>query len=192
MLKKLSISILLLFSLTLISCSDTVLNNPNPANSGNSGLQKPADFSSSNVTQTISHTTVSKTINGNLGGTIRLTGIYVGLDLRIITVDGTLSIPAGAFQGTKTITLFADYSTPGIICEPSMEFDVPLTLDLKYIGLDLRHLGFNHNNIIFAYLEDDGSAKPVVNEGIDFGLLSGLLGVRQAKIEHFSRYGFTR
>jgi len=136
--------------------------------------------------------TVTKTINGKHGGVINLSGIYIGLDLRIITVSAKLTIPPAAFEGTKDITLTVDWDTPGVICEPAMEFDTPLTLDLRFINVDILGLLFNHHNVKFAYLGDDGTVKPCEHEGIDLDLLTGLLGVHKAKIEHFSRYGFSR
>lgn len=188
MLRQIKIIAVLILSLTLVSCSDSILNNPETVNTEHTSLSKKSKkFENDNPP-----TTVTKTINGKDGGVIDLTGSYIGLDLRIITVNATLTIPPAAFEGTKNITLTADWQTPGIICEPAMEFDIPLTLDLTYLGVDLLALLFNQNNVFFAYLGDDGTVKPCTYEGIDLNLLTGLLGVRKAKLEHFSRYGFSR
>jgi len=185
---KLKILFVIIFSITLVSCSDSILNNSESVYNESTKLSK--NQSRNEKDNPLS--TVTKTINGKTGGTINLTGLYIGLDLRIITVNATLTIPPAAFEGSKEITLTADWDTPGIICEPAMEFDVPLTLDLLYIGVDVLGLLFNHSNVFFAYLGDDGTVKPCEYEGIDLDLLAGLLGVRKAKIEHFSRYGFSR
>lgn len=190
MLHKIKFLLVLLFSLTLISCSDSILNIPDSINNETSDVSKSRGR---NTTERDNPpATVTKTINGKNGGVINLTGLYIGLDLRIITVNAKLTIPPAAFEGTKEITLTADWDTPGIICEPAMEFDVPLTLDLLYVGVDILGLLFNQNNVFFAYLGDDGTVKPCEYEGIDINLLTGLLGVQKAKIEHFSRYGFSR
>ena len=202
MLQYIKILAVLILSLTLFSCSDSILDNPENAQTENMSLSKSVKNPDNNKLNNTSvktlvdgdnpPTTVTKTINGKTGGVIHLSGLHIGLDLSIITVDATLTIPPAAFEGTKVITLTADWQTPGIICNPSMEFDVPLTLDLTYIGVDLLGLLFNHDNVFFAYLGDDGTVKPCKYEGIDLNLLTGLLGVRKAKIEHFSRYGFSR
>ena len=188
MLHRIKILAVLILSLTLVSCSDSILNNPETVQTENTSLSKTGK----KLENDNPPTTVTKRINGKIGGIINLTGLYIGLDLRIITVNATLTIPPAAFEGIKDITLTADYQTPGIICEPSMEFDIPLTLDLLYIGVDLIALQFNQTNVFFAYIGDDGTVKPCKYEGIDLNLLTGLLGVRKAKIEHFSRYGFSR
>jgi hypothetical protein len=188
MIAKIKILILLVFTLTLISCSDSILNNPDTnetESSSYSNAEKLGLLGNSS-------TTVIKKINGQTGGVINLSGIYIASNLRIITMNAKLTIPPGAFSGYRNISLTADYQTPGIICEPGMNFNIPLSLDLSYIGLDLLSLLFNPNNVTFAYLGEDGSVVPCEYEGLDFNLLSGLLGVRKAKIEHFSRYGFSR
>jgi len=201
MLHKIKILAVLFFTVTLVSCSDSILDNPESTETENTVFSKTSknfeNIKSANDVNTILEsdsppTTVTKIINGKTGGVINLTGLHIGLDLRIITVNATLTIPPAAFEGTKSITLIADYQTPGIICQPSMEFDVPLQLDLAYVGIDILGLLFNHDNVFFAYLGDDGTVKPCQYEGIDLNLLGGLLGVRKAKIEHFSRYGFSR
>lgn len=188
MIHKIKILAVLILTFTLVSCSDSILNNPETVQNENTTLQKQGK----KLQNDNPPTTVTKTINGKIGGVINLTGLYIGLDLRIITVNAKLTIPPAAFEGTKNITLTADWQTPGIICEPAMDFDVPLTLDLLYIGVDIPGLLFNHDNVFFAYLGDDGTIKPCKYEGIDLNLLTGLLGVRKAKLEHFSRYGFSR
>ena len=188
MLHRIKILAVLILSLTLVSCSDSIMNNPETVQIENTSLSKTGK----KLENDNPPTTVTKRINGKNGGVINLTGTYIGLDLRIITVNATLTIPPAAFEGTKDITLTADYQTPGIIGEPSMEFDIPLTLDLLYIGVDLIALQFNQTNVFFAYLGDDGTVKPCKYEGIDLNLLTSLLGVRKAKLEHFSRYGFSR
>ncbi len=188
MLHKIKILAVLILTFTLVSCSDSILNNPETAQMDNTSLHK----SGKKLQNDNPPTTVTKSINGKTGGVINLIGLYIGLDLRIITVNAKLTIPPAAFEGTKNITLTADWQTPGIICQPAMDFDVPLTLDLLYVGVDLLALLFNQNNVFFAYIGDDGTVKPCKYEGIDINLLTGLLGVRKAKIEHFSRYGFSR
>jgi hypothetical protein len=187
MLRKIKFLAVLIFSFSLVSCSDSILDNPENITNEQTSLSKGNNFENDNPL-----TTVTKTINGRNGGVINLTGIYIGLDLKIITIFAKLTIPPGAFTGTRNITLTADWQTPGIICKPAMQFNIPLTLDLRYIGIDLTNLLFNQNNVFFAYLGDDGTIEPCDYEKIDFNLLTGLLGVRKAKINHFSRYGFSR
>ncbi len=188
MFRKLSLLIILLTSIGFISCSDSIINNPESPSTENTTLSKPG-----NGQGLVKHpTTITKSINGETGGVIHLTGLYVGSDLRVNVVNAKLDFPPGSFEGTRNITLTADYQMPSIICEPHMDFNKELSLDLIYTGLDLEELGFTPENVGFAYIAEDGTTDPCQYDSIDFVFLRGILGVHNAKIKHFSRFGYTR
>jgi len=188
MLHKVKILIVLLLSLTVISCSDSIVNNPLIEQTGTESLSEKGNFERGNPV-----TTITQRINGETGGVIYLTGLHIGPNLSVITMSATLTIPPGAFEGETDITLTADYETPGIICEPDMEFSIPLELDLLYIGLDLFALQLFPGQVDFGYIGGkDVVFEPCEYDGIDINLLAGLLGVRKARLHHFSRYGYSR
>jgi hypothetical protein len=181
---KLYLTVFIL-STAFLSCSDSITNRP--ATDENSTELLNHKLIENGNTQY----SVTRTINGSVGGTIQLNAIHNGF-LRIMTVSATLIIPPGAFSGTQDITMTADFSNASFYFSPSMVFDIPLYLDAFYTGLDLNELNLFNNDIIFAYIDDLGNVYPVENKRITVNLLQGLLGVNKAVIEHFSRYGFTR
>ena len=202
MIRKLSLLVLLLTSIGFFSCSDdTILNSPETPQNNTSLSKEGSVLNKDNNLTTFKskgnygkRTTTTKTIDGEKGGVITLSGVHVALgrDLNTVIMNTKLTIPKGAFKGIREITLTADYESPGIICDPHMVFDKPLLLDLKYVGLSLKKLNLTPSNVKFGYIRYDGTVEPCENDGIDFDPLNGLLGVHQAQIHHFSRYAFSR
>ena len=71
---------------------------------------------------------------------------------------------------------------------PSSVFNIPLVLNLKITGVDLT--GINPNDINFYYFAQDGSVFSVQNDGITIVPQTGTLEITNAKLPHFSRYGW--
>jgi hypothetical protein len=133
---------------------------------------------------------VTQTIDGSKGGTMVLNGLYKNLSGKVITVSAILNIPKNAFQGTETITISTDSTLAALNFSPAMEFDNPLNLTLAYSGLDLKTLGLT-SDIEFVFMGDDGIIEPTLNDGIKSQHSQGALTVINAKLEHFSKFGFT-
>jgi hypothetical protein len=127
--------------------------------------------------------TWSKTINGYYGGLFKGTK-YLSSD---VSAYVEVWIPSGAFTGTKTIsatlnseTLYADFApTP-------MTFNTPIYYTVEYYGVSLE--GINPDDVDFYYI--DGSGNMVRAEYSAIYVEDGWLCVVDAKIPHFSRYGF--
>jgi hypothetical protein len=127
--------------------------------------------------------TWSKTINGYYGG------LFKGTKCLSTNVSAYVEmwVPAGAFSGTKTIsatlnseTLYADFApTP-------MTFNTPIYYTVEYFGVNLE--GINPEDVDFYYI--DGSGNMVRAEYSAIYVEDGWLCVVDAKIPHFSRYGF--
>ena len=73
---------------------------------------------------------------------------------------------------------------------PQMTFDNPLNLNLTFSGLDLT--GVNPSEVNFYYIDPDGNLEIAENDGITVDIANGTLSVKNAKIPHFSRYGFAK
>jgi hypothetical protein len=180
--------VLVILNLGFWGCSDPLLTEPqneiNIEKTTESNLAKwpgfPAELS------------ITKTIDGNKGGMIVLAGLYKTTKGDIITVAGTVFVPKDAFDGTKEITITTDPELPALHFSPSMTFDIPLYLNLNFVGFNLRELGLAPWNTKFSYIGDDGTIENVRNDRITVNILRALLGVQRARIEHFSRFGFTR
>ncbi|MHB1686711.1 MAG: hypothetical protein ACYCVH_04970 [Ignavibacteriaceae bacterium] len=180
--------LLALFTLSLFyfGCSDLGTNvNPSPvASSSKTAIKLPAKTSAS-IEGVFS---ASKLIAGNKGGSLELHNGYSSVRGNV-TVDAELSIPAGAYKGVKNITMQVG-DDAAIDFSPSMVFDAPLTLTLKFTGVNL--LGVDPSSVNFYYFAPDGSTQLVNNDGIIVDTQSGTLEIINAKLPHFSRYSWAK
>jgi len=71
---------------------------------------------------------------------------------------------------------------------PTMVFYSDVYYNVTYSGLNLN--GIDLSKIKFAYIGADGSIQIAEHEGITFNTATGMLSVKNARIPHFSRYGF--
>jgi hypothetical protein len=130
----------------------------------------------------------SKTIDGPKGGTIALNNSYSSGLFGIVTLTSSLIFPKGSHPGKVTFTVSHDDSYCVSTFGPSYKFSKELTLNVKYTGVNL--LGINPSTVKFVYLAADGSFQCAQNDGITVNFFTGTLEVINAKIPHFSRYGF--
>lgn len=202
------LAITLIISVGFFSCSDSLLNQPATENNvANNTTVYSNSFKKENLQNWTfdyrNNRLVSKVIDGSIGGVIQLSAVYKyrmfhfhkgenNYNSYIVTVNATLIIPPGAFEGTREITLIDDYRTASIYCYPGMTFDKTLYMNLVFTGLDLSERGFTADSVRFGYLEEDGEVDPCVNAGITLDPTRGALRVIRAEIHHFSRYAFCR
>lgn len=180
--------LLTFLGLIIAGCSDSS-NNPVSIKPSQKNLIPLPEKSSLSVETQFS---ISKTINGEEGGSINLVRFYFSFRGKLVFVFAHLEIPKNAFSGFKTITLTTDDQFAAINFDPHIVFNTPLNLTLSYTGLDLSQMNLNSTNVGFDYFDDSGNSYPVENEGINVNLFHGSLSVINAKIHHFSRYGFSR
>jgi hypothetical protein len=128
-----------------------------------------------------------KSINGAIGATWKWNTSYTGT-LGRVTIDFNMVFKPNSFSGTKTITQSHDDATCVSTFNPSMVFNTPVICTVTYAGLDLS--GINPSTVKFAYLAANGSVQYASHEGITVNLSTKTLSVKNAKIPHFSRYGF--
>lgn len=69
-----------------------------------------------------------------------------------------------------------------------MQFNIAVKYTLTISGLDLT--GINSNTLDFVYVAQDGSITGVVYDSITMDAATGTLKVTNARLNHFSRYGF--
>lgn len=133
--------------------------------------------------------TTSKRINGAQGGYLTNNVNYSGGISGIVTINARLEFDQGAYAGNETITLTLNNQNTSAQFGPERAgFNRLVHYDVLYTGLNLS--GLNLANIKFAYIASDGSVQYAVNDGIVVDLATGKLGVINARIPHFSRYGF--
>ena len=131
---------------------------------------------------------ISKTINGSNGGQIDIVGSF---DDGQIQVNGTLTVPAGAYTGDQTITVLMEGTYAVLDFGPSpFTFDIPLNFTMEITGLKIKG---STKNIQFVYISSDGSVSPVEMNGTTVAAPNGKsLSVYDAQLPHFSRYGWAK
>ena len=134
--------------------------------------------------------TMSKNIDGSVGGRMIMNKYYITADGDSVIINADLRIPAGAFQGTKTITMTVDDEYASIHFYPSMVFDDTLRLFQSFEGLHLEN--YSTGTLDFVFIRDDGSIEFIKKNGLQVVVPQGIVRVQNAKLLHFSRYGWIR
>jgi hypothetical protein len=134
--------------------------------------------------------TLSKEIDGSVGGRMIMDKYYISEDGDSIVIKADLRIPAGAFQGTEIITMTVDDEYASVHFYPSMVFDDTLKLFQSFEGLNLEN--FPTGTIDFVFMDDNGSIELIKKNGLQIVVPQGIARVQNAKLVHFSRYGWVR
>lgn len=173
-------------SIVLTGCSnDSIINSdPIPEQSSYQIIKLPMS-TGMHVNNIYSD---SKTIDGSAGGALSLSGSYSGGPFGTVSVTSTLEFQAGSFNGIKTITMTADDQYCASTFLPGMSFAKAGIYNITYTGVDLS--GINPSTVSFVYLKQDGTLEYPVHEGITVESAIGKISVKNAKLNHFSRYGF--
>ena len=76
---------------------------------------------------------------------------------------------------------------------PETIFNRDVRLDLVFTGLDLQNMGFTTSgNANFVYFNNNGTTEAIANDGSTVNISQSVLSVQNAKLYHFSRYGWVR
>ncbi len=157
-----------------------------PSQNINQQLNKtPIELNLSTLNKQI---TVSKNIDGSVGGTIEIEGNLEGGN---ITLNGKLNIPAGAFEGMIEISVTLDDNTASFDFGPSpTSFDKALSFTMTITGLDL--IAINPEDVVFGYTAPNGTFSLISYEDVKVDTNSGTLSVTNAHLTHFSRYNWAK
>ncbi len=134
--------------------------------------------------------TITQTINGLLGGTITLNKAYISKEGSLVTILVSMIVPPLAFLGQRDITVTIEDSTAVMDCGPSMTFRRSLICLQTFTGLDLSK--YNPDEIDFMYIKNDGGFVSVPRSSILVNKSLGLVTVIDARINHFTKYGWVR
>jgi len=186
---KKAIFLLLLPLLLFIGCAESPVSSESPENNNDYSLIKLPKKSDLSLEKIFTET---KLINGEEGGVIKIKEFYISEGFQFVKIDAKLTIPKNAFTGSVNITMRIDDDYAAASFEPPMAFDKPLDFDLKINGLDLSEMGFAPGTYDFLYIADDGHVETVLNDGIEVDNYLKGLSVKDAQLNHFSRYAFTR
>jgi hypothetical protein len=134
--------------------------------------------------------TVTKLINGLLGGVITLDKAYISKEGKLVTVLVNMIIPPLAFIGQREITVTIEDSTAVMNCGPGMSFRRPLIVAQTFTGLEL--MKYETQQIDYGYINDNGDFYAIPRTAIIVNKQLGLVSVIGARINHFSKYGWVR
>lgn len=120
-------------------------------------------------------------------------GLYKTFDLQFpeseSAVTGSYLFPQNVFTGQKNINVVFSNNFATADYSPSpFQFDAPIIANLTYSGIDLSSV--TPEDIEFAYLPTDNTIESVVYDAVEVDKAAGTIKVINARIYHFSRYGF--
>jgi hypothetical protein len=134
--------------------------------------------------------TMSNEIDGSVGGRMLMKKYYFSDTGDSIFIKADLTIPAGAFNGTKLISMTVDNEYAVIHFSPEMVFADTLRLFQTFEGLNLEE--YPTGTIDFVYVNTNGSVELIKKNGMQLVVPQGIVRVQNAKLLHFSRYGWIR
>jgi hypothetical protein len=212
--------LLTLLGITFLGCSEdldnTLVSNPiqieeltkspNPANLNNlTGIEefpKSADF------EALTHSTTSKdikdqvftsvivkskSIDGINGGWFMVDTTYVNYQGRLLYVHAEITVLQNTFQDTTEIMMILNPEEASITFLPHMVFDREVRVSVEFMGIDLKELGYRQNgHVDFAFFDDDGSTEMIPAQQSHVNVSTKTIKVLNARIQHFSRYGWIR
>jgi len=183
-----TIPLLLVLGITFLGCNDN-LDNSIVTIPHNSNLIQQNPSASENPTIV----SVSKLIDGKKGGWIEWDTSYVNGKGREIYSSMSLHIPKNAFQGLREIVIQPNPEETIIQLFPEMAFNKPLKLYYEVWGVDLQALGYlTSGKCEFAYFDDYGNIELISTKKSTVDLHNDKIRVLNAKLLHFSRYGWVR
>jgi hypothetical protein len=144
--------------------------------------------------------TVSKVIDGEIGGFIEIFYVYDdGNDdgdddsgMEDLEVYARLDIPANAFNGSQEIWMIVDYEIATISFYPHMVFNTPANLDVTYSEFEVEDEDIDPDLIDFVFQAEDGSIEYLSYASLIVDVKEEFIALDDAQIHHFSRYGWIR
>jgi hypothetical protein len=195
---KYLIPLALLATLLLFACGD---NSISPIETDNHSYQLSKIQTKSELTVGKIFS-ISKTINGDKGGTIKLKKSYVAEDGHKVKIDVKFKVKKHSFKGKVAITMKVNVVNASIMFTPHMDFDKRAELDVKFEGIDLEKLVRIEQEksgrgatgeYYFVFIDDDNESIETIKHGrIKVNERKGKIQVKKAHLYHFSRYAFIR
>jgi hypothetical protein len=108
-----------------------------------------------------------------------------------LRVSGELIVPENSFEGVVDVsTLFNNQNTTQSFGPSPFTFGKTLLLTLEYKGVNLRKA--DPSQIDFYYIDNEGQFHKAEYSSITVDVEAGILKVVEAKINHFSRWGWAK
>lgn len=197
---KISILLLLFLGATFFGCSDnfdsTLVSTPTQTkNSTNAVISKRIIKSVLKDTdQAFSPLIIkSKSINGVTGGQFIIDTTYVNYQGRLLYVNARLKVKDSSFTGTVNFQMILHPEEASVELFPHMHFNKEVELSITYQGIDVKGLGFNEEeDLYFVFFNENGDVEIIDDKTASVKLDDPRIKVTNAKLSHFSRYGWIR
>ena len=172
--------LLILVGITFLSCSDNLDNNIVSSHT-DTDLSLPGQLYA------------TKLVNGEIGDELILNETYIDSAGKEINDYARLRILEDSFPGTVTITMTPNVEDLSIQLLPEMTFNRSVRLDLSFSGINLEEFGYTTTGTYdFAYLANNGDTELVESDISHANIPQNKISVQNAKLNHFSRYGWIR
>ena len=171
------------------------INSPVSADFEPSAKVSLTDLTMTKIDEAVSDlATVTKEITGEVGGTISLSQNILSSQGQAVQVTADFEIPANAFAGTQNFTMKVDVDSGSISFFPHITFNKSCKLNFRLTKMELANIGIKPYDLTakFVYFDESGSIQNIPNMGVQVFYYLGYIAVYNAKIDHFSRYGFIR
>ena len=188
--KKLKLFALVLMLPFLFACQEeSSLVGPEKV-SASSSEPNWISLPSSDASQLKKVFSVTELITVQSGGVIRLDEAYEGGPFGNVSLSAEIKFAPGTINEDTYFTMAFDDEAGVITFSPSCTFnnEAPLTISLKGINLN----DVDTDEIGFVYYDANGEYVEVDSKRLWAKTIDGSLGILQAQIPHFSRYGFTK
>lgn len=172
--------LLFLVGITFLSCSD---NQESTVVSSHSKTDLPLP----------GQLYAAKLINGETGDELVLNKTCFDSTGREIIVYARLRVLENSFTGSKTISMISNIEDLSIELFPEMTFNRSVRLDLSFTGINLEEYGYNTTGTYdFAFFAVNGDVELIDSDISHANLEQNKIKVLNAKLYHFSRYGWIR
>jgi len=192
---KTKLLFILFLGITFLGCSDNLDNSPVATTITAEKLtySHRSEYGPNTPTGTEPLLHASQLINGEVGGWLILNENYINSAGREIDVYARVRVLPGAYEGTVNIEMFLNDEDVSLQLFPEMTFNREVRLDVWFRGADLEALGYTESrDVDFAYFADNGDVELIENQKSQVNIRKNKIAVRNAKLNHFSRYGWTR
>jgi len=181
------IGLVIIFIMVLSGCTeDNFVENPITAElEGKSLINLPRSIQAE-VGVVFS---ASSIIHGCKGGSVIIDTNYQS-STGPMKIFAEIKFKANAFIGSKLVTMMIDNVSGMVSFDPPSVFYRPANLDMKFAGLNLDKM--DEDNIRFVYINPNGTFEPVFYKDIIINISGNNLEIKDAEINHFSRYGWCR
>ena len=135
----------------------------------------------------------AKLINGEIGDELVLNETCLNSTGQEIIVYARLRVLENSFPGSVTISMIPNIEDLSIQLFPEMTFNRSVRLDVSFSGINLEEYGFASTGTYdFAFFADSGDVELIESDISQANLEQNKIKALNAKLNHFSRYGWIR